>query len=255
LRVVISSHHEHSSHFHFLARYPPSHFFPTGCPFLVLFQAAGSVQNLRNVVCEDGVSKFYPKMDQCHTCSKQSLMTIGIQRIAFLPASMEILVKRWQKTDPRGDFLHAFHRTPSCRAIWKYNTVPLPRRHSRTVLRLNLILPIPYCKPAQKLVANAERSCAVNVKSCSRGGTAWRRKIFRNSRVNGAPLTVFEFEPIVIACICVGVCDAAVLVINLVAGLLVGIGRFSHFSIIIVLVVRPIEKSRTIFTSPLESSS
>jgi hypothetical protein len=35
---------------------------------------------------------------------------------------------------------------------------------SRTVLRL--ILPIPYCKLAQKLVANAERSCAVNVKSC-----------------------------------------------------------------------------------------
>jgi hypothetical protein len=92
---------------------------------------------------------------------------------------------------------------------------------------------------------------------------AWRRKIFRNSRVNGAPLTVFEFEveSIVIACICVGVCDdwlggvAAALVIDLVAGLLAGTGRFSHFSMIIVLAVRPIEKSRTIFTSPLESSS
>src|SRR2546429_1823890 len=100
---------------------------------------------------------------------------------------------------------------------------------SRTVLRLNLILPIPYCTPAQKLVANAERSCAVNVKSCSSGGTAWRRKIFRNSRVNGAPLTVFEFESIVIACICVGVCGgglgevATALVIDLVASLLAGI--------------------------------
>src|SRR3954463_14567997 len=91
----------------------------------------------------------------------------------------------------------------------------------RTVLRLNLILPIPYCTPAQKLVANAERSCAVNVKSCSSTGTAWRRKIFRNSRVNGAPLTVFEFESIVIACICVGVCVPG-LVIDLVAGLLAG---------------------------------
>src|SRR5256714_7249015 len=119
---------------------------------------------------------------------------------------------------------------------------------SRTVLRL--ILPIPYCKRAQKLVANAERSCAVNVKSCSSGGTAWRRKIFRNSRVNGAPLTVFEFESIVIACICVGVC----VVFDLVVGLLAGTGRFSHFSMIIVLPVRPIEKSRTIFTSPLEFS-
>src|SRR5277367_5043278 len=93
---------------------------------------------------------------------------------------------------------------------------------SRTVLRLNLILPIPYCKTAQKLVANAERSCAVNVKSCSSGGTAWRRKIFRNSRVNDAPLTVFEFESIVIACICVGVYGSAALVIDLVAGLLAG---------------------------------
>src|SRR2546423_8534218 len=124
---------------------------------------------------------------------------------------------------------------------------------SRTVLRL--ILPIPYCKRAQKLVANAERSCAVNVKSCSSGGTAWRRKIFRNSRVNGAPLTVFEFESIVIACICVGVCGAAALVSDLVGGLLAGTGRFSHFSMIIVLAVRLIEKSRTIFTSPLELSS
>src|SRR2546429_9825624 len=101
---------------------------------------------------------------------------------------------------------------------------------SRTVLRLNLILPIPYCTPAQKLVAYAERSCAVNVKSCSSGGTAWRRKIFRNSRVSGAPLTVFEFESIVIACICV--------VFALVGGLLGGTGRFSHFSMIIVLALR-----------------
>src|SRR3954469_4948754 len=110
----------------------------------------------------------------------------------------------------------------------------------RTLLRL--ILPIPYCKPAQKLVANAERPCAVNVKSCSSGGTAWRRKIFRNSRVNGAPLTVFEFESIVIACIRVAVCAFPVApVIDLVAGLLAGTGRFSHFSMIIVLALRPIE--------------
>jgi hypothetical protein len=71
---------------------------------------------------------------------------------------------------------------------------------------LNLILPIPYCTLPQKLVANVERSCALNVKSFSSGGTAWRRKIFRNSRINGAPLTMFEFESIVIACIYVGVC-------------------------------------------------
>src|SRR5271156_1705326 len=124
---------------------------------------------------------------------------------------------------------------------------------SRTVLRLNLILPTPYCKPAQRLVANAERSCAVNVKSCSSGGTAWRRKIFRNSRVNGAPLTLFgfEFESISIACICVGVC----VVFDLVAGLLAGTRRFSHFSMIIFLALRSIEISRTIFTSPPESSS
>src|SRR5271156_3344209 len=129
---------------------------------------------------------------------------------------------------------------------------------SRTVLRLNLILPIPYCKPAQKLVANAKRSGVVNVKSCSSGGMAWRRKIFRNSRVNGAPLTVFgfEFESIVIACICVGVIAPA-LVIDLVAGLwpgtgglagtgglggtggLAGTGRISHFSMIIGLAVLP----------------
>jgi hypothetical protein len=129
--------------------------------------------------------------------------------------------------DLGGCFLHAFHHPPSCRAILKYNTVPLPHRHlSRTVLRLNLILPISYCTPAQKVVANTERSRAVNVKSCSTGDTAWRRKIFRNSRVNGAPLTVFEFESIVIAYICV----AAALVIDLVAGLLAGTGRFSHFS-------------------------
>src|SRR3954453_18984775 len=96
-----------------------------------------------------------------------------------------------------------------------------------------MILPIPYCIPAQKLVAYAERSCAVNVKSCSSGGTAWRRKIFRNSRVNGAPLTVFEFESIVIVCICVGIC----VVFELVGGLLGGTGRFSHFSMIIVLAV------------------
>ena len=43
-------------------------------------------------------------------------------------------------------------------------------------------------------------------------------RFFRNSRVNGAPLTVFEFEPIVIAYICVGVIAAA-LMIDLVAGL------------------------------------
>src|SRR3989440_12790697 len=110
---------------------------------------------------------------------------------------------------------------------------------SRTVLRLNLILPIPYCTPAQKLVANAERSCAVNVKSCSSGGTAWRRKIFRNSRVNGAPLTVFEFELIVIACIFVAVCAfPPAPVIDLVGGLLAGTGRFSHFSMIILLTPR-----------------
>ena len=99
--------------------------------------------------------------------------------------------------------------TPSTALLpYHFRTATLSRTAilSRTVLRLNLILPIPYCKTAQKLVANAERSCAVNVKSCSSGGTAWRRKIFRNSRVNGAPLTVFEFESIVIACICVGVC-------------------------------------------------
>src|SRR2546423_1603299 len=104
--------------------------------------------------------------------------------------------------DLEGCFLHAFHRTPSCRAILKCKYRTTSATLSRTVLRL--ILPIPYCKPAQKLVANAERSCAVNVKSCSSGGTAWRRKIFRNSRVNGAPLTLFEFESIVIACMCVG---------------------------------------------------
>ena len=68
------------------------------------------------------------------------------------------------------------------------------------------------------------------MKSCSSGGIAWRRKVFRNSRVNGAPLTVFKFESIVIACICVGVCGAwlggfaAALVIDLVAGLLAGTG-------------------------------
>src|ERR1700733_12453839 len=107
---------------------------------------------------------------------------------------------------------------------------------SRAVLRL--ILPSPYCKPAQKLVPNAERSCAVNVKSCSSGGSAWRRKIFRDSRVNGAPLTGFGFESIVIACICFGVC----VVYDLVAGLLAGAGRFSHFSMVIVLAVGLIEK-------------
>ena len=137
---------------------------------------------------------------------------------------------RWQKTATLGA---AFY-TPSTalhlsRAILKYNAVSLPSLSlapplspalkyntvslptlsappllSRNVLRL--ILPIPYCTLSQKLVAYAKRSCAVNVKSCSSGGTAWRRKIFRNSRINGAPLTVFEFESIVIACICVGVC-------------------------------------------------
>src|SRR2546423_11365587 len=38
-----------------------------------------------------------------------------------------------EKVAENGDlercFLHAFHRTPSCRAILKYNTVPLPHRH------------------------------------------------------------------------------------------------------------------------------
>jgi hypothetical protein len=162
--------------------------------------------------------------------------------------------------DLGGCFLHAFHHT---QYPYHFRTAIL----SRTVLRLNLILPIPYCKPAQKSVANIERSCTVNVMSCSNGGMAWRRKIFRNSRINDAPLTVFEFESIVIACICVGVCGswlgrlAPALVVDLVAGLLAGTGglagtgRFSHFSMIIVVTVRPIEKSRTIFTSPLEFSS
>src|SRR4051812_29322745 len=103
----------------------------------------------------------------------------------------------------------------------------LLRATSRTVLRFNLILSIPYFTLLQKIVANAERSCAVNVKSCSSGGMAWRRKIFRNSRVNGAPLIVFEFESTVIACICVGVCGAAALAIDLVAGLLAGTGRLA----------------------------
>jgi len=62
---------------------------------------------------------------------------------------------------------------------------------------------------------------------------------------------VVGFESIVIACIFVGVC----VVFDLVAGVLAGTGRSSHFSMIIVLAVRPIEKSRTIFTSPLECSS
>src|SRR2546421_6061084 len=39
-----------------------------------------------------------------------------------------------EKAAENGDlgsyFLHAFHRTPSCRAILKYNAVLLPHRHS-----------------------------------------------------------------------------------------------------------------------------
>src|SRR4051794_23382011 len=84
-----------------------------------------------------------------------------------------ICEKAAENGDLGGYFLHAFHCTPSCRAILKYNTYHFHTVIlSRIVLRLNLVLPIPYCKPAQKLVANAERSCAVNVKSCSSGGTA-----------------------------------------------------------------------------------
>src|SRR5271170_4966833 len=153
-----------------------------------------------------------------------------------------------EKVAENGDLGAVFCTLSTALLPYHFRTATLSRTAilSRTVLRLNLILPIPYCTPLQKIVANAERSCTVNVKSCSSGGTAWRRKIFRNSRVNGAPLTVFESESIVIACICVGVCGAAALVIDLVAGLLAGTGRFSHFSMIIVLAVRPIEKSRTV---------
>src|SRR2546423_10733286 len=100
-----------------------------------------------------------------------------------------------------GQFSTRFPPHSILQCIFEVQSCPSSATLSRNVLRL--ILSIPYCKPAQKLVAYAERSCAVNVKSCSSGGTAWRRKIFRNSRVNGAPLTVFEFESIVIACICV----------------------------------------------------
>src|SRR5271170_7890075 len=164
-----------------------------------------------------------------------------------------------EKVAENGDLGAVFCTLSTALLPYHFRTATLSRTAilSRTVLRLNLILPIPYYTPLQKIVANAKRSCAVNVKSCSSGGMAWRRKIFRNSRINGAPLTVFEFESIVIACICVGVCGAAALVIDLVAGLLAGTGRFSHSSMIIVpaLAFRPIEKSRTIFTSPLEPSS
>jgi hypothetical protein len=80
-------------------------------------------------------------------------------------------------------------------------------------------------------------------------------KGFRESR----PLP-HRIELTVITCICVGV-YAAALVIDLVAGLLagtgglVGSGRFSHFSMIIVLAVRLTEKSKIIFTSSPEFSS
>src|SRR5271170_1550888 len=160
-----------------------------------------------------------------------------------------------EKVAENGDLGAVFCTLSTALLPYHFRTATLSRTAilSRTVLRLNLILPIPYCTPLQKIVANAERYCAVNVKSCSSGGTAWRRKIFRNSRVNGAPLTLFgfEFESISIACICVGVC----VVFDLVAGLLAGTGRFSHFSMIIVLALRPIEISRTIFTFSLEFSS
>ena len=81
-----------------------------------------------------------------------------------------------EKGDFGSRFQHPFHRTPSCRAILKYNPVPLSTAilsHitilSRTVLRLNPILLIPYRVPVQKSVANSERSCAVRVKLCSSG--------------------------------------------------------------------------------------
>jgi hypothetical protein len=46
--------------------------------------------------------------------------------------------------DLGGCFLHAFHRTPSCRAILKYNTVPLPHRH-----------PLPHRSPPQPDSSNS----------------------------------------------------------------------------------------------------
>jgi hypothetical protein len=92
----------------------------------------------------------------------------------------------------------------------------------------------------------------VNVKSCS-GGTAWRRKFFRNSRIKGAPVALFEFELMLISPVFVGI--LAALVVDLVVGLFLGAGPGSHFSMIIVIDVGRIEIIRTILTFPLEFSS
>src|ERR1700734_859896 len=57
---------------------------------------------------------------------------------------LHICEKVAENGDLGGCFLHAFHRTPSCRAILKYNTVPLPHRH-----------PLPHRSPPQPDSSNS----------------------------------------------------------------------------------------------------
>src|ERR1700733_8240436 len=49
-----------------------------------------------------------------------------------------------EKRDFGSHFQHPFHRTPSCRAILKYNTVSLPHRH-----------PLPHRSPPQPDSSNS----------------------------------------------------------------------------------------------------
>jgi hypothetical protein len=61
----------------------------------------------------------------------------------------------------------------------------------------------PHCKHLQNSAPQSESSCPVNMISLS-GSTAGRRNIFSNSRIKGAPVTVFDIT--VIFCIFVGIC-------------------------------------------------
>jgi hypothetical protein len=63
-----------------------------------------------------------------------------------------------------GCFLHAFHRTPSCKAILKYDTVPLPHRHALPHRHsLPHRYPLPYRSPPDSsnslLQSSPEVSC------------------------------------------------------------------------------------------------
>jgi hypothetical protein len=124
---------------------------------------------------------------------------------------------------------------------------------------LNLFLfHYPHCTLLQNSAPQSERSCPVNMISLS-GSTAGRRNIFSNSRIKGAPVTVFGIT--VISCIFVGICGRfcerilELLGTALVDGRVAFIGASSHFSIRNIDCTRFIEMIITIFTSFPEFSS